>query len=66
MQGLFLAMILRSGAATLSGLLLLIVLVLLLIGSPLLIIGASRLEDWRILRNWRLRNTDEQKNVPAF
>jgi hypothetical protein len=66
MQGLFLAMILRSGAATLSGLLLLIVLVLLLIGSPLLIIGASRLEDWRILRNGRLRNTDEQKNVPAF
>jgi hypothetical protein len=66
MKLLLLGMILRGNVATLSGLILLIVIVALLLGSPLLIIVASRLEAWRSLRNWRAQNESKQKNAPAF
>ena len=52
MQVLLFGLILRGNAATLTGLLLLIVLALLVIGSPLFIIAASRWETWRSLREW--------------
>ena len=55
MEVLLFGLILRGNAATLTGLLSLVVLALLVIGSPLFIIAASRWETWRSLRDWHAR-----------
>lgn len=63
MQALLFGLILRGNAATLTGLLLLIVLALLVVGSPLFIIVASRWETWRGARDWRAQHKVTEKTA---